>query len=163
MQERPTQLAGFDINVLDKTSHVEALEYISMHAKSIFGAERCSIFIYNQDDDELWTTLADGTEKIIIPYDIGIVGQTIRVEKPLIENEPYDNANFLSEVDMKTGYYTQNILTAPIFNAQDEVIGVLQLLNKEDGFNKKDAERIASFSRNISSYITSHTSYSIKS
>lgn len=81
MQERSTQLAGFDKNVLDSASHVDGLQYISMHAKSMVGAERCSIFIYNQEDDELWTTLADGTEKIIIPYDIGIVGQTIRVEK----------------------------------------------------------------------------------
>ena len=106
MQEKSPQLTSFDKKVLDKASYVEALEYISIHAKSMVGAERCSIFIYNRDENELSTTLADGTEKIIIPYDIGIVGQTIRVEKPLIENEPYDNANFLSDVDMKTGYYT---------------------------------------------------------
>jgi len=145
VQEISTQLADFDKNVLDKASHVEALEYISMHAKSLVGAERCSIFIYDQDEDKLWTTLADGAEKIIIPYDIGIVGQTIRVKKPVIENDPYDNANFLSDVDMKTGYYTQNILTTPICNAQGRVIGVLQLLNKEGGFSKKDTEKITSF------------------
>ncbi len=162
MQERSKQLPAFDINVLDSASHVDGLQYISMHAKSMVGAERCSIFIYDQDDDELWTTLADGTEKIIVPFDIGIVGQTIRVKKPIIENEPYGNSNFLSDVDMKTGYYTQNILTAPIFNAQNKVIGVLQLLNKEDGFSKKDAERITSFSKSISSYIASYTSDSIK-
>ena len=158
MQERSTQLTGFDKNVLNKASHVEALEYISMHAKSMVGAERCSIFIYNQEENELSTTLADGAEKIVMPYDIGIVGQTIRVEKTIIENEPYDSSNFLADVDMQTGFYTQNILTAPIFNVQDEVIGVLQLLNKESGFSKKDAERIASFSKSISSYIASSTS-----
>ena len=81
MQDKSTQLVGFDKNVLDKASHVEALQYISMHAKSMVGAERCSIFVYNQDENELSTTLADGAEKIVIPYDIGIVGQTIRVEK----------------------------------------------------------------------------------
>ena len=149
-----TQLTSFDKNVLNKASHIEALEYISTHAKSIVGAERCSIFIYDQEENELWTTLADGTENIIIPYDIGIVGQTIRVEKPIIENEPYNSPNFLADVDMQTGFYTQNILTAPIFNAQNEVIGVLQLLNKEDGFSKKDAESIVSFSKSISGFIT---------
>ena len=155
MQETSTQLAGFDKNVLDKASHVEALQYISMHAKNMVGAERCSIFIYNHEEDELSTTLADGTEKIIIPYDIGIVGQTIRVEKPIIENEPYNSSNFLADVDMQTGYYTQNTLTVPIFNTQREVIGALQLLNKEDGFYKKDVESIASFARRISGYIAS--------
>jgi len=158
VQETSTQLASFDKSVLDSASHIEALEYISMHVKSLVGAERCSIFIYDQEDDELWTTLADGAEKIIIPYDIGIVGQTIRVKKPVIENDPYDNANFLSDVDMKTGYYTQNILTVPIFNTQNEVVGVLQLLNKEGGFSKKDVESIASFAKSVSGYIASYTS-----
>ena len=81
MQETSTQLADFDKNVLDSASYVDALQYISMHAKSMVGAERCSIFVYHQEENELSTTLADGTEKIIIPYDIGIVDQTIRVEK----------------------------------------------------------------------------------
>ena len=157
MQERSTQVTGFDKNVLYKASRVDGLEYISIHAKSMFGAERCSIFMYDQEENKLWTTLADGAEKIIVPYDIGIVGQTIRVGKPIIENEPYGNSNFLSDVDMQTGYYTQNILTAPIFNAKNKIIGVLQLLNKEGKFTKKDAERIASFSHSISGFITAQS------
>ncbi|MEN8146684.1 MAG: GAF domain-containing protein [Campylobacterota bacterium] len=157
MQERSTQVTGFDKDILDKASLADGLDYISVSAKSIFGAERCSIFMYDQEENKLWTTLADGTEKIIIPYDIGIVGQTIRVEKPIIENEPYGNANFLSDVDMQTGYYTQNILTAPIFNGQNKIIGVLQLLNKEGAFSKKDAESIASFSKSISGFITAQS------
>lgn len=154
MKGKSTQLTGFDKDVLDKTSHVEGLEYISMHAKSMVGAERCSIFVYNQEENELSTTLADGTGKIIIPYDIGVVGETLRVKKPIIENEPYDSSNFLADVDMKTGYYTQNILTVPIFDAQKEIIGALQLLNKEGGFSKKDAERITSFANGIGGFIT---------
>jgi len=148
-----TRLADFGKNLLDKTSLAEGLDYISMNAKSMIGAERCSIFIYNQEENELWTTLADGAEKIVIPYDIGICGQTIRVGKPIIENEPYDNSNFLSDIDMQTGYYTQNVLTAPIFDSRREIIGVLQLLNKEGGFHKKDVERISSFSDHVSRFI----------
>ena len=153
MQERFTQLTGFDKNVLNRASHAEALEYISVHAKSMVGAERCSIFLYNREEDALWTTLADGEEKIVVPFDIGVVGQTIRVKKPLIENEPYDNMNFLPDIDMQTGYYTQNILTSPIFDEEDEVIGVLQLLNKEGGFSKNDAELITAFTESISAFI----------
>ena len=35
MQDTSTQLANFDKNVLDRASHVEALEYISMYAKNL--------------------------------------------------------------------------------------------------------------------------------
>ncbi len=153
MQNSSTQQTVFDADVLQSASQRDALAYISLHAKNMVGAERCSIFLYNRDADELSTTMADGTEKIVIPYDIGIVGQAIRVKKPIIENEPYDSANFLADVDMQTGYYTQNILTVPVFDAQKEVIGALQLLNKGGGFTKKDVAMIAAFTAEISTFI----------
>ena len=153
MQKTNRQSASFDKEVLNNASHVDGLNYIATYAKSLVGAERCSIFIYNRKEDKLSTTLADREEKIIIPYDIGIVGETIRIKKTIIENEPYNNPNFLADVDMQTGYYTQNILTAPIFNTQREVIGALQLLNKKDGFGRKDVTTVSSFAESISSFI----------
>jgi len=153
MKNKYQQLSNFGKSLLDKTSLMEGLPFISQKVKDIIGAERCSIFIYNVYDNELWTTLADGVEKIIVPFDVGIVGQTIRIRKPIIENDAYDNPNFLSEIDMRTGYYTQNLLTAPIFNSQREIVGVLQLLNKEGGFDKQDVEFITFFAHYVSGFI----------
>jgi len=147
------KLSNFGKDLLAKASLLEGLPFISFNAKDIIGADRCSIFIYSLVENELWTTLSDGVEKIVIPFDMGIVGQTIRVRKPIMENDAYGNPNFLSDVDMKTGYYTQNILTAPIFNSQREIVGVLQLLNKNGGFDKKDVEFITFFSHYISGFI----------
>ena len=56
-------------------------------------------------------------------------------------------------MDIQTGYYTRNLLTSPIFNSKREIIGVIQLLNKEDGFNQKDMEFLSFFSHYISSFI----------
>ena len=153
MDEKYKQLSNFGKQLLSQVSLDDGLAFISSSAKDIIGANRCSIFIYDVDADELWTTLADGVEKITVPYDIGIVGQTIRLQKPILENDAYDNPNFLADVDMQTGYYTQNILTAPIFNSKREIIGVLQLLNKDSGFNKKDVEFITFFAHYISGFI----------
>ena len=153
MQETNKQLPDFDKDGLNKSTHFDTLRYITLHAKSMINAERCSVFIYIHKEDKLSTILADGEEKIIMPYDMGIVGETIRVKKSIIENEPYSNPNFLADVDMQTGYYTQNILTTPIFDAENEVIGALQLLNKKEGFTKADAQAITSFAEEISSFI----------
>lgn len=65
------------------------------------------------------------------------------------------------EVDEKLGYRTRSILTAPMINHRDEVIGVIQLINKktdpsarlsdeaDDGlvvpFNDEDRELVVSF------------------
>jgi len=153
MNKKYKKLSDFGKKLLAKNSLDDGLLFISSSAKELIGSDRCSIFIYDVDADELWTPLADGVEKITIPYDIGLVGQTIRLQKPLMENEPYDNPNFLADVDMQTGYYTQNSLTTPIFNSKRKIIGVLQLLNKDDGFNKKDVEFIVFFTHYISGFI----------
>ncbi len=153
MKEKYMKLSNFGKNLLAKASLMEGLPFISSNAKDIIGADRCSIFIYNLQEKKLWTTLADGVNKIVVPFDMGIVGHTIRIGKPIIENDAYGNPNFLSDVDMQTGYYTQNILTAPIFNSQREIVGVLQLLNKDGGFDKQDIEFITFFSHYISGFI----------
>jgi len=154
MQEEEKTLARFSKEELRKSTHPDALRYIALHAKNMIDAERCSVFVYIREENKLSTILADGEEKIILPYDMGIVGETIRIKKTIIENDPYDNPKFLADVDMQTGYYTQNILTTPIFDAQNEVIGALQLLSKKRGFTKRDAEAITSFAEEISSFIT---------
>ncbi|MCD6433721.1 MAG: GAF domain-containing protein [Sulfurimonas sp.] len=147
------QLTSFGQDLLGKNSLIDAVSCISQSAKNIIGADRCSLFIYNIEEDELWTTLADGIQKIVIPFDMGIVGQTIRLKKPIIENDPYGNVNFLFDVDIETGYYTQNILTVPIFNLKREVIGVLEFLNKEDSFNDEDLKFMILFSEYVSNFI----------
>ena len=149
MQER--EMESFSQERLRKSTHPDALRYIALHAKKMINAERCSVFVRNED--RLSTILADGEDSIDLPYDMGIVGESIRTKKTIIENDPYDNPNFMADIDMQTGYYTQNILTTPIFNTQQEVIGALQLLSKEQGFSKKDAEAITSFAEEISSFI----------
>ena len=153
MIEKYEQLSQFGRVLAGKTSLEEGLPFISKNAKEIVGAQRCSLFIYNQEENELWTLLADDSQKIVIPFDMGIVGQTIKLQKAIVENEPYDNPYFMADVDMKTGYYTQNILTAPIFNSKHEIIAVLQLLNKEGGFDKKDLEYISFFAHYVSGFI----------
>ena len=147
------QLSEFGRCLAGKNSLVDGLPYISKNAKEIIGADRCSLFIYNRSENELWTLLADDSQKIVIPFDMGIVGQTIKLQKAIVENEPYDNPYFMADVDMKTGYYTQNILTAPIFNSKREIIAVLQLLNKEGEFDKKDLECLTFFAHYISGFI----------
>lgn len=147
------KLADFAKVLLNKNTLDEGLPLISKYVKEVSGAERCSIFMYDQNKNELWTTLADGIERISIPADKGIVGHTIKTAEPIIENEAYSNPNFLSEIDEKSGYKTHNIATTPIFNSQKEILGVLQLLNKENGFDNDDIKFMVFFSHYISGFL----------
>ncbi|QOP42197.1 GAF domain-containing protein [Sulfurimonas marina] len=150
---RSQKLAEFAKELLDKKSLEQGLPHIAKYVKEVVGAERCSIFIYNAAKNELWTTLADGIEKINIPSNKGIVGYTIKVKKPVITNDAYSHPEFLTEIDEQTGYKTNNIVTAPIFNSQRDIIGVLELLNKADDFDNDDVRFMIFFAHYVSGFI----------
>ena len=83
-EQKRTALAKFGIEILYKKSLIDGLPLISKYAKMIIAAERCSMFIYDEENNELWTTLADGVEKLIIPSDKGLIGETLRTKKAII-------------------------------------------------------------------------------
>ena len=147
-------LAKFEHELLEKSSIEDALECIATWSKHIIVVERCSFFIYDEKEHRLRTLWADGSLEIELPSNLGIAGESFRTQKALYENDPYDDLHFLSDIDMQTGYYTQNILAAPLRNRDDEVFGVLELLNKKGDFNKKDLEKIQQITQIISRYFT---------
>lgn len=147
------KLAEFAKELLDKKSLEQGLPHIAKYVKKVVGAERCSIFIHNIGKNELWTTLADGIEKITLPANKGIVGYTIKVKKPVVTNDAYAHPEFLTEIDEQTGYKTHNIVTAPIFNSTREIIGVLELLNKPTDFDDEDVRFMIFFAHYVSGFI----------
>lgn len=66
--------------------------------------------------------------------------------------DAYDDPRFNAEIDMKTGYKTNAMLSMPICNYEGDVIGVAQIINKTNGkyeqieqyyyCNKKRFERV---------------------
>jgi GAF domain-containing protein len=102
---------------------------------------------------ELWTTISDGIDRITIPENKGLVGHTIKMKKPVIANDAYAHKEFLAEVDERSGYKTQSIVTAPIFNSNREVIGVMELLNKEGGFDNEDVKFMIFFAHYVSGFL----------
>ena len=148
-----TKLADFGRLLLEKRSFEEGLPFIAEYAKELIEAERASIFIFHEKTGELWTTLADGVERIVVPADKGVVGKTIRLKEPLIVNDVNKEPDFFDEIDRETGYRTYNLITAPIYNSLHEVVGVLELLNKEGGFSQKDIKFMRLFAQAIGSFV----------
>ena len=157
-----SKLADFGKELLNKKSLAEGLPLISKYAKEVIGADRCSIFIYDRNKDELWTTMADGIGKIVIPSNKGIVGHTLEVQKPVIVFDAASDPLFLSDIDKGSGYTTKNLVTAPVFNSEREIIGVLQLLNKEAGFDEDDVKFMKFFAHYISGFLELSTLYSVE-
>ncbi len=146
-------LVNMGYKLLSNEQFEDGLSLISDHLTNVTGAERSSIFIYDKKSDELWTILSTGIEKIHVPSEKGIVGYVFRTEDSIIENSVTQNSYFLSDIDKRSGYKTLNIIACPIYNSKKELIGVLELLNKLNGFDEEDLEFLNIFAHYIGSVI----------
>lgn len=145
------KIAEFGKQLLSDTSLDNALLLIADQAKDLINADRCSIFMYDKEADMLWTKLADGIGKIAISTTSGIAGDTFTKGEAQVVNTPYEDQRFLAGIDKKSGYETKNMITVPIFDSQREVIGLFQLLNKEEGdFSEEDLKVLTFFANYIS-------------
>lgn len=86
---------------------------------------------------------------LTIPRGKGIVGQAAQRKEPIIVPHAAESPYFYPEIDERTGFKTKSLLAVPMLY-QDEVIGVIELVNKYDGtpFTEEDGrlvEAIVSF------------------
>jgi len=145
------KIAEFGKKLLSMDDMNNSIKLIADEAKELVNAQRCSIFIVDNDDQMLWTTLSDGIGKIILSLDSGVVGATYRTKEAQIVNNPYEDERFVSNIDKKSGYITENMITVPIFNSKREVMGIIQLLNKEkEDFSADDLETLTFFANYVS-------------
>ncbi|WP_421656389.1 GAF domain-containing protein [Leptothermofonsia sp. ETS-13] len=112
------------------------LKNVMDEAKKLMNADRSTLWLIDPDRDQLWTKIqvADGSlQEIRIPRGAGFAGQVATSGEPLlIPFDLYDHPNSQTskETDQKTGYRTCSMLCMPVFNADGELIGVTQLVNK---------------------------------
>jgi len=97
---------------------------------------------------ELYSRFAMGLkEEIRVPIDKGLVGHVFASGQLLNIPDAYQDPRFNPEIDKKTGYKTQSILSMPLHNKFHEVLGVFQVLNKKEGvFTGKDEELLSAVS-----------------
>lgn len=122
----------------------ELLRVIAEETKNAIQADRCTVFLWDKDTDELWSKVAlgmDASQEIRFPADKGLAGYVVKTGESLNIVDAYNDERFNPEVDTKTGYRTKTILCMPIMNNNREIIGAFQVLNKIDGvFTKNDED-----------------------
>ena len=116
----------------------------------ILNADRCTVFLLDENKNELWSIVAMGIEKgkeIRFPADKGISGHVATTGQVLNIPDAYKDPRFNPDIDKKTGYKTENMLTMPLSNAEGHILGVFQVLNKKDGpFTERDESLLTAIS-----------------
>ena len=108
---------------------------IAEETKVALKADRCTVYLYDQKNNELYSKVATGLDafkELRIPADKGLAGHVVQTGETINIKDAYKDPRFNPDVDKKTGYRTRTILCLPIKNFNQEIIGVFQVLNKFD-------------------------------
>jgi adenylate cyclase len=123
---------GFDA-ILD-----EMLRAITAKTGEFLGADRTTIFVKDEERNQLWSIVAEDKSgkslEIRIPADRGSIAADVATTKQVI-NIPYDlfddpRSAGAKEQYARTGYRTYTMLALPLLNEQENLVAVVQLLNK---------------------------------
>ena len=114
----------------------ETLKRVMDEAKKLMNADRSTLWLIDQEKDQLWTKIPIGGElkELRIPRTAGFAGMVAESGEPLmIPFDLYDDPRSAvsQQTDQRTGYRTCGMLCMPVFNADGELIGVTQLINKK--------------------------------
>ena len=121
------------------------LKRIGATAEELIGAEASSVMLLDDDRENLYFKLATGTrggvvQKMRIPVGKGIAGLVAQQKQSLLVPEAQKDARFSGDFDKASGFTTRSILAVPLLIG-DDLIGVMEVLNKKEGnFTEQDRD-----------------------
>jgi phosphoserine phosphatase len=128
--------APFDLNTM--------LQEVVDAGEHVLKAERSSVWLYDAAADELVLKLAADLRDVRVPAGKGLVGSCARTRRAINVPDCYSDPRFDPAMDRKSGTRTRCMLTLPLVDHKDTLVGVMQLLNKADGVFDEFDEKVAS-------------------
>lgn len=131
--------------IADENRLDHLLQLMADLGRQLVVADRCTIWIYDKEKNELWTKVAHGIQEIRIPADTGVVGHVISTQTEYFTNNAYQDPNFNKEVDKKTGYKTKALLALPLYDNDENIFGAYQAVNKmteTQEFSQEDIDNL---------------------
>jgi signal transduction histidine kinase/putative methionine-R-sulfoxide reductase with GAF domain len=129
---------------LSKSGDLDSLLTLIMtKVTELMEADRSTLFVVTEDGRQLWSKVSQGSERVEIRLDVGegIAGWVAETREIVNIPDAYADQRFQPAVDLKSGYRTRSILSVPMLGALGGLVGVLQVLNKQDGpFTQGDEE-----------------------
>jgi sigma-B regulation protein RsbU (phosphoserine phosphatase) len=110
--------------------------------------ERCTIFLVDEERQELYSRmLMDGSgllSEIRLKIGEGVAGHVAATGEHLNVTNADLDPRHIRLFDQISGFHTRTILSVPMYNPQQRIIGVVQLLNKKTGtFTVRDERLLA--------------------
>ena len=110
------------------------LDSVAEVARAIFAAQAASIFLLDEETDELvFESVAGyGAETLVgqrFPSSTGIAGWVLVTRQPLVIEDVTQDPRFAKDVAEKTGYIPKGLMAVPLLH-EDRALGVLEVLDR---------------------------------
>jgi len=129
----------------------ELLQAIVEVARPIFGARASSIFLHEEQTDELVfeAVAGEGAGELIgqrFPSSTGVAGWVLVTRQPLVIEELEQDPRFAREAAESTGFVPKGLMAVPLLH-EERALGVLEVLDRpqEAAFSLKEMELLGLF------------------
>jgi signal transduction histidine kinase len=114
----------------------ELLAMVVTRVSQVLDAERSTLYLLDEDSGELWSKVAQGEEVVEIRLRVGdgLAGWVAQNGRGVNIKDAYLDQRFDPGWDRKNGYRTRSIMCVPMKNHHGRTLGVIQALNKRDGY-----------------------------
>ena len=136
----------------DEETYRELLQSIVDVARSIFGAQAASIFLLDEERDELVFEAVSGRgEGELVgsrfPSSTGIAGFALVTRQPLVVDDLESDPRFSQDRARTTGYVPSSIVASPLLH-DERALGVLSVLDRapDRPFGLAELELLSRFS-----------------
>jgi serine phosphatase RsbU (regulator of sigma subunit)/anti-sigma regulatory factor (Ser/Thr protein kinase) len=97
-------------------------------------AERSTLFLLDREKPgELVARVSVDAREIRLPFGVGIAGVAAQTRQIVNVADAYKDSRFNSAIDKVSGFRTKSLLAVPIIAEDDQLIGVVQVMNKKGG------------------------------
>lgn len=122
---------------------LEAALYCCMETTA---AQAASVLLLGENKENFHFYQVEGPAKPVLeaasfPIGEGIAGSVLRSQQSEIVNDVQNDPRFYKNIDKKSEFQTLNMIAIPL-TAGDEKVGVLEVLNKVDGADFTENERL---------------------
>lgn len=131
--------------------HRLLLDSVVTTARAIFKAQAASIFLHDEETDELVFEAVAGQSsgELIgtrIPSSTGIAGWVLVTRQPLVLEDLRNDPRFARDVAERSGYVPSALMAVPLLH-EERALGVLQVLDREQSerFALADMELLGLF------------------
>ncbi len=131
---------------------LEVLSMIMHNACRVTGSVASTLMLVDDKTGDLFFSVPTGPKAeslvdIRLKRGQGIAGWVAEHERPLIVDDVESDPRFFPGIDQMSGFSTKSILAVPL-KAKSRIIGVLEVLNKEDdaSFSEEDVLLLTIFS-----------------